>query len=136
MKPKRLAQLTCANWRTGGTCAGVQINKDLSQWIDPELAGKQCCVNEDRCSYFKRIVIPGIRGNPEHPDHHKLMAGVIKYERAQKNLSGNVRRCKRCKRPTPGMKANQRFCPDCKRIRIAESKREYKRRSKGEKVST
>lgn len=137
MNPKRLAQLTCANWKSDGICAGVQIRKDLSLFADPELNGKICCVNEKRCSYFERFIIPEVTNLMDErgwPQLQQMKKAVAKYQFQVMNLSKDLRRCKRCKRPTPGMKPNEKFCQTCKAIRIAESKRDYKRRSRGEKA--
>jgi len=134
LNPKRLAQLICANWNVE-ICRGVQINKDLSLRIDPELAGKPCCVINERCSYFERILIPQVLHitHRTHPQLQQMKRGVANYETMVMKQKGNVRRCKLCKKHSPGLKPNEKFCLECKKIRKRKSDREALRRLRRKK---
>lgn len=125
MSPAELAMRECANW-INGICLGVTINKDLSQWFDLNLAGKPCCVSCMRCPYFESVIIPLVRTNTKHPHHIAMTNAVRKYEKKYygKKLD---RHCKECKKPSPGMKKNQKFCPTCAQKRKLRSSRESKR---------
>ncbi|MBL7086487.1 MAG: hypothetical protein ISS28_05250 [Candidatus Cloacimonetes bacterium] len=129
MNPKQLAKQVCANY-SNGICIGVQIEKDLSQYIDLELYNKPCCVNEKRCSYFERIILPLVEMSKEHPNLYAMKKAVTKYETKVIGLSKSLRRCKECKRPSPELKANEMFCVKCKRLRVLKSKRKYYRENK------
>jgi len=56
----------CANWNNGN-CDAVMMRIErkegkkpyLNQWLDTDLAGKPCKVNEG-CGYFNSIVAPAI----------------------------------------------------------------------------
>lgn len=60
------ARNNCANWNAG-LCLGAMIRirrkkgkrPFLHQYLDPELAGKPCVVNQG-CHYFNYIVAPAI----------------------------------------------------------------------------
>ena len=132
MRPKRLAQLICANSKAGGICAGVMINPDLSQYIDEELAGKPCRVNGKRCCYFERIIIPQVlrHTHKDHPQLQQMKGAVASYETMVMKLKIDIRRCRQCGKPSPGMKANEKYCANCKRLRILKSKRKWKSKRK------
>jgi len=58
MKNKHLKE--CANYKNGN-CLGIMIEKNTT-WIDPELAGKQCLIKQNKeCAYFNTYVLPIIK---------------------------------------------------------------------------
>lgn len=132
MNLKTLCRNQCANY-INGVCLGVIINRDLSQKIDIKLAGKPCCVDKCRCHYFENIIIRLVRSCRKHPDYLQMSKTVMVYE--IKYIGEKlVRHCRECKKPTPDMKNNQKYCTDCAHKRMAKSKRDHnklKRRKSG-----
>ncbi len=57
-----MARQNCSNWFSG-KCLGCMPKLDengLNFRIDGDFAGKDCIVDEKRCDFFEKIVIPGI----------------------------------------------------------------------------
>ena len=125
MNLKSLCRNQCANY-INSICLGAIINRDLSQKIDIKLAGKPCCVDKCRCHYFESIIIVLVRTSRKHPDFLQMSKAVRMYE--TKYIENKlVRHCRECKKPTPDMKNNQKYCTDCAHKRKQEAKRKHKR---------
>jgi len=125
MSPAQLAKLECANW-INGICLGAMLNKDLSQWMKRELAGRSCIVGCKRCPYFESVLIPQVRMSPNHPYYKAMLEAVTKYE-VKYFEKVVLRHCRQCKKAVPGMKKNQKYCPVCAKRRKSKATRESKR---------
>ena len=128
MSPKRLAQQECANYE-GGVCAGVMINSDLSNVIDPELRGEPCLVSKTRCEYFEKCILPLEKNVKHRNDGNQILKAIKSYKL---NIMGidTARRCRDCSKEVTGLKANERYCPSCKVKRKQSTWRKSKRRSR------
>ena len=129
MSLKMLCRNQCANY-INGICLGAIINRDLSQKIDTKLAGKPCCVEKCRCHYFESKIIQLVRMSMKHPDYLQMSKAVSIYETKYIELK-LVRHCRKCGKPTPDMKKNQKYCTVCARNRIKEAKKKYKKLQRG-----
>ena len=134
MSPKNLAKMMCANYQQG-TCRGIDILPDLSLSIDTEIAGALCCIGEHRCDYFERLVIPYVIMAKKHPYQPSMEKAVTTY---WTKIAGkkNLQSCKRCHKPSPSLKANEKFCSKCKTKNTRDSWRKSKRRARCPKSET
>tara|TARA_Y100000031_G_scaffold143824_1_gene174611 strand:+ start:127 stop:576 length:450 start_codon:yes stop_codon:yes gene_type:complete len=141
MSPKKLAEKMCANYQQG-TCSGIDILPDGSLTAITEsrlcngiprvmeIAGTLCCVAEQRCYYFERLVIPYVTTTAKmHPDLPSMEKAVTTY---WTKIAGkkNLQSCKRCHKPSPSLKANEKFCSKCKTKNTRDSWRKSKRRAR------
>ena len=131
MNIKKLCRQECANY-VNGICLGAIINRNLSQKIDIDLAGKPCCVDKKRCHYFESKIIPFVRMSKKHSDYSQMSKAVLMYETKyfEKKL---VRHCRECGEPVPDMKPNQKYCTVCANDKKQQSKRNFKKTSKAKK---
>ncbi len=125
MNLKSLCRYQCANY-INGICLGAIINRDLSLKMDTDLARKPCCVDSKRCNYFEDEIIPLVSSSRKHPDYLQMSKAVRMYETKYFELK-LVRHCRGCKKPTPDMKNNQKYCTKCANERKQQAKREHKR---------
>lgn len=138
MKPKSLVQKLCANWRSNGTCAGIEIGKDLRQWIDPEMAWKPCCVNKARCNYFERIIIPTVLKflDKNYPQLQEMKRAVAQYEvmvekqKRKEDNAGFETKCRNCNEPFFTVAKNRIYCDHCREYKKQTAWRNHKRKSR------
>ena len=127
IKTTNVAKKYCANLNNG-ICSGVVIRSDLSQIACDDFAGKPCCVNEKRCPYFEKFIIPVAEKHISNTIEGELDTTSLEYyQKYVMDPDRKMRKCKSCRRLYL-LKDKEQYCLQCKHKRNQKSWRESKRR--------
>ena len=136
MTPLQFAKENCANYQTNGSCLGMGIRDDLSQY---SFGKKPRCVlaNNQPCQYFEECVLPvgsdktTARGvvlathRDEAAKLYRLTSGSLTVSALSKRL------CPECnKRP---LEPYKRLCYECRASKRLASDRNQKRKQRVER---
>ena len=109
MTPLQLAQEECANHQRGGSCLGIQIDKNLRMTYAKPRPG--CLVADDqRCGYFEACLLPRADSTSDPHRARALRQAATEYRRITEQPMANARPCPDCGEP---LQPRKQFCPVC-----------------------
>jgi len=126
MTPAQFARDECANMLTDGTCLGVTVGSLLDYGQPKTAAPRDSCriVEDKRCDYFERVVLP-LANHPSptgDPGLQQKRAHARQEYLGRHSLArGGMRCCPDCGNPMP---ARHRYCESCAARHRREATRE------------